>query len=151
MASVILAILKIALLISVIIGRNYILSLVVYGLYVLLGIYNIIVDIIDTIKYAGDEYMKIFAMMGGAAVLSTLAYALLFIIVFKYGYKASENMGPKPKVLFYLPALIMLISGILNYFSYPYMAVHTAILTIITLVLFVISLFFLGRFYYEDN
>ena len=148
--SVIFTLMKIVLLISVILGRKYILSMVICGLYAASGVHNIIYSVIEGIKYAGEDYAKTYAFMAGAAVFSTLAYALLFFVVYKYAFKANEYTGSKPKILFYAPAVLLLISGVLNYMSYPYMASYTAVLTIIVLVLYFLSFFFLGRFYYED-
>ena len=147
---IILTLLKIVLLISVILGRKYILSMVVYGLYVAIGVYNIIYSVIEGIKYAGEGYASIYAFMAGAEVVSTLAYAILTFVVYKYAYKADEYTESKPRILFYAPSLLLLISGILDYMSYPYMASYTAVLTIIVLALYILSFFFLGKFYNED-
>ena len=141
----------VALLISVILGRKYIFSMVVYALFAARGIYGLICNVIDSIGYKGEDYASAYLFSAGEALLSILAFALLFFIVYKYGYKADAAIESKPKLLFYAPAIIILAEGILNFFTYPYVPINIRVLLSIVYVFYFLSIFFLGKFYYEDN
>ena len=150
LASIVPALMKIVLFISVILGRKYIFSMVIYALYAVYEFCETIFCVVEGIKYAEKGFTRLFAFLGVEVFFSALAYALLVFVVFKYAYKADEHIESKPKILFYAPSILFLVSGIVNFIGSPYLTVYTAVMLIIVMVLYFLSFLFLGRFYYED-
>lgn len=144
-----------ALVISAIVGRRYIFSILVYAYNVIAMGYKLWLDFqsIDGGEFAFYNTKVTYPSMISNGFMA-LVYIVLIIIAVKFGVNKNVSKENDNKIIFVLPALLAAIScvGIVMIFiNGYYTSIVYVVFSVIAMAGFVLGVLFLGLFYREDS
>lgn len=139
------------LILAALLGRQYRYSLVVYCAFILIRIYDIGAL---CLRLSGERVVMLVRILPYSLIVSAFSVAGIvtgMVLTLRYGVKKQSLKQGKGGFLFALPALLQLVSFVLdNIFSLRYMEFVDFMVTDIVEILMVLGIFALGRFLYNE-